>query len=64
MKLSVFLEALQGKENVTLVIMDNETDTRIAEMIASSYTSLDDTIESRVVKRWLPRLSLSTYSIA
>lgn len=51
MKLSQFLSKLTTN-NVQVTLVDMETDATIADMKASGYTALDDTIENREVMQW------------
>lgn len=51
MKLSQFLSKLTTT-NVQVTLVDMETDATIADMKASGYTALDDTIENREVMQW------------
>lgn len=51
MTLQQFLAALQTP-NVTVTIIDLDTNTEIATLKAAGYASLADTIEAREVKQW------------
>ena len=51
MKLKQLLETLMTP-NVQATLIDFDTDTEIATLKTSGFASLDDTIESREVKRW------------
>lgn len=52
MKLGDFLKALAGSAQIMVAITDHNTSASIAIITADSYASLEDTIESREVKRW------------
>ena len=51
MKLSQFLSALTTA-NVSVDLVDMETGSVLATIQASSFSVLEDTIESREVKQW------------
>ena len=51
MTLKQFLTALQTA-NVTVTLVDLDTNTEIATLKAAGFESLDDTIEAREVKQW------------
>jgi hypothetical protein len=52
MKLSQLLSTLTST-NITVSIADLDSGAEIANMKASGYASLDDTIENREVKQWM-----------
>jgi len=52
MNVTEFLAGLQNASNVTVILKDLDTEITIADFRASSYSSLDDAIEAREIRRW------------